>query len=337
MLGSKVRRCLECQSVQKRIRKRGLARIAALGVGILLCLVLGFTAEPGLQDGPKVSITPRAVVSRKNPPTRSNLRVDVRMILVPVTVTDPWDRPIMNLPSDSFHLFENNVEQKIVSLFREEGPVSVGFIFDSSSSMRKRMDRSIAAIQQFLVNTAKGDEYFLVKFADRASLVQGFTSEPADIVSRLSSLQPDGWTALLDAIYLGVQQMKMAKNSRRALFVLTDGGDNSSRYTESEMVNLIRESDVRIFAIGLFERPRFLEKIAAESGGKAYLAHNLKDLPETVDRLSNELRSQYVLGYYTNNPDNDGKYRKVKVAVNQSDPTKPMNVVWRHGYYAPLN
>ena len=337
MLGSEVRRCFKCPTVQKRILKRASPRIVLLIAGIFVFLVLGFPAEPGLQDGPKVSITPRAAVPKKHAGTRSNLRVDVRMILVPVTVTDPWDRPIMNLPAECFHLYENNVEQKIVSLFREEGPVSVGFIFDSSSSMRKRMDRSIAAIQQFLNNMAKGDEYFLVKFADRASLVQGFTSDPADIVSRLSSMQPDGWTALLDAIYMGVQQMKMAKNSRRALFVLTDGGDNSSRYTESEMVNLIRESDVRIFAIGLFERPRFLEKIAAESGGKAYLAHNLKDLPETVDRLSNELRSQYVLGYYTNNPDNDGKYRKVKVAVSQSNPATPQNVVWRHGYYAPLD
>jgi Ca-activated chloride channel family protein len=308
-----------------------------LAAGILVFLVSAFTAEPGLQDGPQVSITPRSAGARKSPGTRSNLRVDVRMILVPVTVTDPWDRPVMDLPVESFHLYENNVEQKIVSLFREEGPVSVGFIFDASSSMRNRMDRSVAAIQQFLANTGKGDEYFLVKFADRASLVQGFTNDPADIISRLSSMQPDGWTALLDAIYMGVQQMKMAKNSRRALFVLTDGGDNSSRYTAGEMVNLIRESNVRIFAIGLFERPRFLERIAAESGGRAFLAHSLKALPETVDRLSNELRSQYVLGYYSDNPDNDGKYRKVKVAVNQADPTKPLNVVWRHGYYAPLD
>jgi VWFA-related protein len=311
--------------------------MAVLAAGIFSLLVSAFTAEPSLQNDPKVSITPRPAGRRKTAATRSNLRVDVRMILVPVTVTDPWDRPVMDLPTQSFHLFENNVEQKIVSLFREEGPVSVGFIFDSSSSMRKRMDRSVAAIQQFLTNTAKGDEYFLVKFADHASLLQGFTNDPADIISRLSSIQPDGWTALLDAIYMGVQHMKVAKNSRRALFVLTDGGDNSSRYTEGEMIDLIRESDVRIFAIGLFERPRFLERIAEESGGRAYLAHNLKDLPETVDRLSNELRSQYVLGYYTNNPDNDGKYRKVKVAVSQPNPTKPLNVVWRHGYYAPLD
>ena len=100
---------------------------------------------------------------------------------------------------------------------------------------------------------------------------------------------------------------------------------------------MFRLAFVGVFAIGLFERPRFLEKVSAESGGKAYLAHNLKDLPETVDRLSNEIRNQYVLGYYTKNAENDGKYRKVKVALTQSSPPKPLSVVWRHGYYAPLD
>jgi len=329
MLGSKVRQCSRSVSALR------IAAVVIATGGVVLHPA--FPAERGSSDPPRVSIAPRSVAPRKGAAPHSNLRVDVRMILVPVTVTDPFARPVMDLPADSFHLFENNVEQKIVSLFREEGPVSVGFIFDSSSSMHKRMDRSIAAIRQFLGNAAKGDEFFLVKFADRASLVQGFTPDPEAILDRLSAIQPDGWTALLDAIYLGVQQMKFAKNSRRALFVLTDGGDNSSRYTESEMVNLIRETDVRVFAIGLFERPRFLEKIAAESGGKAYLAHNLKDLPETVDRMSNEIRSQYILGYYTNNPENDGKYRKLKVALAPSSPPKSLSVVWRHGYYAPLD
>ena len=326
-----------CAAGRWRFWSRYTLRAAALAIGVTIFVCAGLPAASGLDDPPKINITPRAMAPKRGAARHSNMRVDVRMILVPVTVTDPWDRSVMNLPAESFRLYENNVEQKIVSLFREEGPVSVGFIFDASASMKKRMDRSIAAIQQFLNNTARGDEYFLIKFADRASLVQGFTSDPADITGQLSSIQPDGWTALLDAIYLGVQQMKSARHARRALFVLTDGGDNSSRYTESEMINLIRESDVRVYAIGLFERPHFLERIAAESGGKAYLAHNLKDLPETVDRLSDELRNQYVLGYYSNNPENDGKYRKLKVALKPFFPPKPLNVVWRHGYYAPAD
>jgi VWFA-related protein len=259
------------------------------------------------------------------------------MVLVPATVTDRLDRPVMDLPIDSFRLYEDNVEQKIVSLFREEGPVSVGFVFDASASMRKRMDRSIAAIQQFLEGTQKGDEFFLIRFSDRPSLLQRFTEDGDAILSALSFVQPDGWTALLDAIYLGVARVKSARNPRRALFVLTDGSDNSSRYTESEIVNLVRESNVRIYAIGLFERPGFLDRIALESGGKAYLAKNLKELPETVDRLSNELRNQYILGYYPTNAVNDGKYRKVSVSLVSSDPERRLRVAWRHGYYAPVD
>jgi len=257
------------------------------------------------------------------------------MILVPVTVADPKDRPVKDLPVEAFHLFEGDVEQKILSLHREEGPISVGFIFDASSSMKKRMDRSIAAIEQFLKSGAKGDEFFLIRFSDRVSLVQGFTTDPDAILSGLSMVQPNGWTSLFDAIYLGVQQMKSAKHARRALFILSDGADNNSRYTESEVANRVRESDVRIYAIGLFERFHFLEKLAAETGGTAYLARKLQDLPETVERLSNELRNQYVLGYCPSNPNNDGKYRKVRVTVTPPTPLKFLNVRWRHGYYAP--
>jgi len=257
------------------------------------------------------------------------------MVLVPVTVSDQRGRPVMDLPVEAFHLHEGNVEQKIVSLFREEGPISVGFVFDASSSMKKRMDRSMAAIEQFLKSGSEGDEFFLIRFSDRVSIVQGFTSDPDAILSGLSMVQPDGWTALLDAIYLGVQQMKSAKHSRKALFILSDGADNSSRYTESEVANRIRESDVRVYAVGLFERFRFLEKLAVETGGKAYLARKMKDLPETVERLSNELRNQYVLGYYPSNSDKDGKYRSVRVAVTPPPPLKSLNVGWRHGYYAP--
>jgi VWFA-related protein len=233
-------------------------------------------------------------------------------------------------------LYEDDVEQEVVSIFREEGPVSVGFIFDASSSMKKRMDRSMAAIDRFLESAREGDEFFLIRFSDRPSLVQAFTRDPDAILSALSFVQPDGWTALLDAVYLGVARMNTAKNPRRALFVLTDGSDNSSRYTEREIVSLVRESDVRVYAIGLFERPRFLEKIAMESGGKAYLAKNLKDLPERVDRLANELRNQYVLGYYPTNGENDGKYRRVKVSLVPPDPSQRLHVAWRHGYYAPF-
>jgi Ca-activated chloride channel homolog len=309
--------------------------IAAKARGVLLLAGAVITAYPLLPQEPKVSIESEQTVRKRPAPKPSNARIDVNQVLVPVSVMDAKDRPVINLPPDSFRVFEDDVEQKVVSVFREEGPVSVGFVFDASSSMANRMDRSVAAMQQFFKSTMPGDEFFLLRFSDRPTLVTNFTSDSGEILSELSAIQPQGWTALNDAIVMAIQRMKSAKNPRRALFVLTDGGDNNSRYTQGEVRSLVRESDVRIYAIGLFERPRFLEKLAADSGGTAFWAHKLKDLPETVDKLSQEFRNQYVLGYASRNRNNDGKYRRVRVELLESIRRMPLRVFWRRGYYAP--
>jgi Ca-activated chloride channel homolog len=302
----------------------------ALAFGVI---PLGLAADDLSPNQPRVSITPREI---RKPAPRADIRLDVNMVLVPVTVTDAMDRPVNDLPVDAFRLLEDNVEQKIVSFWREEAPVSVGFVFDASSSMQRKLDRSVAAVKQFLETTIPGDEFFLVRFADRPSVVNRFTPDPDEIMASLSFVRAEGWTSLLDAIYLSVRQMRSAKNPRKALFILSDGSDNNSRYSESEIRRLVIESDVRIFAIGVFERPRFLEKLAAETGGKAYWAHKLSDLPGVIDRLSIEIRSNYVLGYSSNHLQNDGKYRKVTVELLRTL-LAPLRVSWRHGYYAPDN
>lgn len=257
------------------------------------------------------------------------------MVLVPVTVTDETDHPVTGLAPEKFRLFEDNVEQKIVTVFREEGPVSVGFLFDASGSMKKKMDRSVAAIDQFLKSMTPGDEYFLMRFSDRPTMVTGFTSDPKQVLDELSSMQPMGWTALNDAICMGIQKMKSAKNARRALFVLSDGGDNNSRYSDGEVRSLVRESDVRVYSIGLFERPRFLEKLAADSGGRSYWVHKLDELPDEVEQLSRDLRNQYVLGYSSQTAQKDGKYHALRVELMETIKRMPLHVFWRRGYYSP--
>lgn len=313
-----------------RARVLAAAHLTAVSAGILGALLV---ASPALPQEP-VSITPRTAAIRRLT-TKSNIRLDVNLVLVPVTVTDYWNRPVTDLKAGSFRLFEDNVEQKIVSLFKEDGPVSVGLLLDTSSSMRKRIDQSIAAITRFFQSSRAGDEFFLVRFATRPVLVRGFTPNPEAIIRELPNEQPQGWTALLDAVGLGVHQMKRARNSRRALIVLTDGGDNNSRFTESEIKNLVMESDVRVYAIGITEQYRFLEKLSAESGGRAYFAHKIEDLPGVVDQLSEDLRADYILGYSSNNLRRDGKYRALKVQVIPPGDDKRWNVMWRRGYYAP--
>ena len=306
-------------------------------VSVALFAYAARAAGPDGTDEPRVNITPRNSLHSRPSAHRSTIKVDANMVLLPITVTDSKDQPVTDLPADSFRVLEANVEQKVVSFHREEGPASVGFVFDASSSMKDRMDRSIAAIRSFLDTLAKGDEFFLIRFNDHPQAVTGFTDNPDDILSNLSLIQPIGWTALNDAIYLGVQRMKHAKNSRRALFLLTDGGDNNSRYTETEIRRLVQESDVRIYSIGLFEHSSFLEKLGMDSGGRAFFAYKLDDLPHTIDELSSEFRNQYVLGYYptaTNN--SDGKYHRVRVEVIKTLTHMPLNVFWRHGYYSPV-
>jgi VWFA-related protein len=294
---------------------------------LALCGALAVAQEP------MVSIKPREAPRAGKSLLRPDLRIDASMVLVPVTVTDATDHPVTDLKPDAFRVYEDNVEQKVVSFHREDGPVSVGFIFDASKSMKNRMDPSMAAIRQFLNTFTKGDEFFLIRFSDRPTLETDFTEDPDSILSALSSVQPDGWTSLNDAICLGLHRMKHAHNPRRALFVLTDGGDNNSRYSDAEVRSLAQESDVRIYSIGLFERPSFLEKLALDTGGRAVWAHKLKELPQTVDQISRDFRNQYVLGYTPADRANDGKYHNVRIEIIKT--IRQFNVFWRRGYFAP--
>jgi VWFA-related protein len=259
----------------------------------------------------------------------------VKVVLVPVTVTDALNRPINVLSQDSFRVLEDGVEQKITSFAWEEAPVSLGFLFDTSGSMKNRIDASVAALKQFFLTTMPGDEYFLVQFSDQARILSGFTVEPGDIYRGLGFVQPKGWTALLDAIALGSHHMRFAKNRRRVLLILSDGNDNNSRFSESEIRNMVVEGDFRVYGIGLNHRPRLLQQLAEETGGNVLVAQNMSELPDVVERLSAEIRSQYLLGYSSSNPQNDGKYHRVKIELVQPAGAPPLRASWRRGYYAP--
>jgi VWFA-related protein len=250
-------------------------------------------------------------------------------------VTDALDRPVTALPRESFRVLEDGVEQTITSFAREEAPVSLGLLFDSSGSMKSRIEGSITALKHLFQATIAGDEFILVQFADQARLLGGFTPDPDEIQSRLGFVEPKGWTALLDAIAMGTHQMKTAKNRRRVLVVLSDGNDNNSRFTVAEIKNMVIEGDVRVYAIGLYYRPRLLRQLADETGGKVLVAQNISELPDLVQRLSAEIRNQYLLGYTSSNAPNDGKYHKVRVEVVQPPGAPPLRASWRRGYYAP--
>jgi VWFA-related protein len=305
-----------------------LSLISAAFLGTCFVPVWGADAA-----GPetRISIQPRA--SRFSKAAAANLRLNVNVVLIPVSVTDGADHPITTLPAERFRLLEDGVEQKIASFSREEGAVSLGFLFDSSGSMKNRIASSIEALKQFFKTTIPGDEYFLVQFSDQAHLLSGFTPRPEQIHEKLGMVQASGWTALLDAVALATNQIKSAKNPRKVLLILSDGGDNNSRFNEAEIRSRVLEADVRIYAIGIMHRPQLLQQLAQETGGKVLIAHNLAELPDVVEKLSAEIRSQYLLGYSSSST-NDGKYHKVKVELTPA-PGPQLRTSWRRGYFSP--
>ena len=285
-------------------------------------------------DQPAVTIAPRA---RRAPTARDRgagtIRLDVKAILVPVTVTDTWDRPVKGLHKEDFQIFEDNVKQAIISSSIEDAPASVGVIFDSSGSMGNKITPSVDAVEQFFRTTLPGDEFLLVRFADKPQFMGGFTPDIMQVSGWLHSMRASGWTALNDAIYLGIQKMRAARNSRKVLLVLSDGGDNNSRYSTREIRSLVRESGVSIYSISFYQGSRLLENVSDETGGRLIHVHHLSELPDAIEKLSRTIRDQYVLSYYSSSSQNDGKYHRVRVELNQP----AMRVSWRHGYYAPLD
>lgn len=278
----------------------------------------------------------------------SNIRVDKTLVLINVTVTDPLNRFVTGLEKQHFRLFEDKVEQEISQFSSEDAPISIGLVFDTSGSMGPKLQKSRQAAAEFFKTANPADEFFLVQFNDRPELAVPFTIDTDRVQSALTFTQSHGRTALLDSVYLAMHEMKKARNPRKALLIISDGGDNNSRYTETEIKNAVREADVQIFAIGIFESlgnrgrtpeeaagPGLLNELAEQTGGREYAVENVAELPDIASKIGVELRNEYILGYTPKNRERDGKYRRVQVKLNQPRGLPPLKAYFRLGYYAP--
>jgi len=256
------------------------------------------------------------------------------------------NRLVTGLEQQDFRIYEDSKEQKISSFASEDAPVSIGIIFDLSGSMTSKLMRAREAIIQFIKTANPQDEFFVIGFNDRPELIEDFTSSVEDIESRLATVRSGHRTALLDAIYYGVAKMKDARHERKALLVVSDGGDNRSRYTEGEVRAQVRESDVEIYSIGIFDPyaatpeertgPLLLNEISEETGGRMFRVDDLSEMSDIAEKISTELRNQYVIGYNPRDMHRDGKWRKVKVKLIPPQGLPPLTVHARSGYYAPL-
>jgi Ca-activated chloride channel family protein len=322
-------------------------------LGLAMVTIFGVAAAPQTTDKPSAPPPPsdpdRSLVTVRKPDIRvAPLHVDVNMVLVNVTVTDPFDRIVTGLDQSNFEVFDDKVEQKIASFSTEDAPISVGLIFDSSGSMSDKIQKSKEAALQFFKTSNPQDEFMLVNFSDRPNLITGFTSKYEDIQDRLLFVKAGGRTALLDAIYLGLSEAKKATTNRRALLVISDGGDNHSRYTENDIKRAVRESDVQIYAVGIFEPlasrsrtqeeaagPSLLADLSEVSGGRMFSVEDANELPDIAEKISIELRNQYVIGYHPSNLVRDGRWRRIKVKLDPPRGLPPLQVYARTGYYAP--
>jgi Ca-activated chloride channel family protein len=277
-----------------------------------------------------------------------SLRVDVDLALVNVTVTDPYNRLVTGLEPDNFRIFEDNVEQEVVNFSSEDVPISIGVILDHSGSMTNKLGKAKEAAFEFFKTANPEDEFFLVGFNDRSELLSPFTNNVEDLQSRMLSASAKGRTALLDAIYLGLNQMRRARNGKRALLIISDGGDNSSRYNEKDIKRLVREADTQLYSIGIFDAlddrnrtpeelygPSLLNEMTELTGGRAFTVENLNDLPDIAAKIGMELRNQYILGYHPSNKAHDARWRKIKIKLRAPKGLPPLSVYTKTGYYAP--
>lgn len=278
-----------------------------------------------------------------------NIRVDKDLVLVPVDVVDRENHPVTSLERKNFRIFENKVEQPISSFLMDDEPTAVGLVFDTSGSMGesgKDLRRSRLAASAFFETANPEDEFLLVECTTHAALTVPLTSDPRQIEDRLTATESKGKTALLDAIYLGLAEIKKSKKGRKALLVLSDGGDNNSRYTQRELVNFARESDVSIYVMGIFAPaeflgpedfgPKLLTSIAQQTGGREY-SGDFSRLPEIARQIGLELRNRYVLGFSPSNLDRDGRYHNLQIKIVRTRGVPDTFTSWRRGFYAPAD
>lgn len=329
---------------------------------LLVCLLMG-GARAWAQENPLDQVkTPTPAPAPKTPTevnpavvgpdgqplpnTRAaRIRVDASLVLVPMTVTDPMGRLVTGLEKENFQIFDNGTGQTIKSFSTDDTPISIGIIFDLSGSMSSKFIRARKALTEFLRTCNPQDEFFVVGFNDRPAVIVDYTSDVDDVEARMVMLKPENRTALIDAVYLGVNKLRSAKQERRALLIISDGGDNRSRYTEGELRRVVRESDLQIYSIGIFDQyaptqeeqmgPVLLTDVCEMTGGRLFKVGDLGDLGDIATRISAELRNEYVVGYKPSEVRKDGNWRKLKVRLVPPPGLPPLTVHNRQGYYAP--
>jgi Ca-activated chloride channel homolog len=320
-----------------------------LAIGSAICAASQTLDDPHIV--PRTQADKITIASGGSAPslTTRPLRVDVDLVLVPVTVTDSLNHPVVTLTRNDFLLSEGDKPQRVEYFSGEDAPISVALVLDFSGSMKNKIEYERQAVEEFFRNANPADEYFAISVSSKPKLLAASTSSIENLETGLGSMEPQGHTALFDAIYLGLQQLRNSHYKRKALLVVSDGGDNFSRYTLKEIRSMVAESDVVLYAIGLFDDvplPLFktleerwgrktLGSITDVSGGRTIAADSRQEIPQIAAIISRELRYQYVLGYRPDTATRDGKWRKVTVRTVTGEGRPDLHAHYKEGYFAP--
>ena len=275
------------------------------------------------------------------------LKIDVDLVLINATVTDPRNRYVTGLEGEHFQIFEDRVEQDIQYFSAEDVPLSLGIVFDVSGSMKNKVSIARDAAVTFLKTGSPEDEYFLAEFSDKPSISQDFTTAISRLQNRLIFTPAKGMTALYDAVYLALEKVREGSNPKKALLMITDGEDNRSRYTFGNVREFVKESDVQIYAIGIVSDwnsqlatgrtgRALIEELSEVTGGRSFFPNSVYELEDITTKIAVELKNQYVIGYLSTNEGKDGKWRKVQVKVNPPRGIPRLTVRAKHGYYGQV-
>ncbi len=311
-------------------------------VSFFLCSLLAAGSGPrGFSDGPH---SLDASVRTQPLNSGADIRIDVNMTLVPVAVLDKTGRSVLGLTRENFRVIDGSDPRPIISFSQQDAAVTVGLVYDCSRSMIPKFKMAVEAPSELYKRLNPEDESFLVTVSDRALLRQDFTTNFTDIRNSLLFTHPDGSTALVDGVYMALQRLKQGHNPRKALVIVSDGGENNSRYSMRELIRMANEADAQIFAICLYQGPQTVEEaegpellgdLVRSSGGVNYLISDLNDLQSAMAQIGTALHNEYVLGYYPPDGVASGKYHKITVKVMLPVGSPRLQVYARTGYYAP--
>jgi Ca-activated chloride channel homolog len=325
--------------LRKAIRLACCRQISVLFFTLLFIATVSLTPIFGQTPSP----TPRSA----DDPTRP-IAIRTDLVTLTLTVTDNFGRYVSGLSKNAFTIIDNNKEQEVTFFSDSDTPVSVGILFDVSGSMGgDKIRKARTALQRFITSSHPSDEYFLIAFNSRAELLLDRTRDSDAVLQKLQLVKPSQNTALYDAVYLGLERVTRGSHQKRALLIISDGQDNSSRYNFGEVRRLMKESDVVTYAIGILDRAdagavgmqgqAFLDELSSVSGGKSFYPSSAVEMDEIFERIALELRHQYSIGYTPTDFQPDGKWRKVKVKVKPPRGLPRLSVRGREGYYASPN